>query len=334
MVGYYHHFGDFARDTVGLTMTQRGIYLQLLHWCYMHECPLPLDLKQVASVMGFNRNERTLTSTFTVLTRYFAQTPEGWMHMRVQREIDRYHASRPKREARKEHQNERARRYRENRSSLFKALRIAGCTMDFNSSMEQLRDMLERMQLPNPCEFTDDLSLPITRDGERDGQQHHAVTEVAQARDITSDNPEPLTHNPLASRMTVTPREAPATPTARARNAFDERCLEALQAVRKAFGGIPGGGNTTDPRLRQLVQLGVSAERFEVAAAQCHASGKGWAYMLAMMKGQLEDAQQGPRNGAHAANVALVMALAPSLAAKPPEPVKRVEDDDELPPIH
>jgi len=339
MVGYYHHFGDFARDTNALSSSQLGLYLQLIHWSYIHETPLPLEVPEVASCLqGCNRSARTLASLRCVLERFFARTAEGWVHARVQRDIERYHAALPKREAKRENTKERQRRYRDNRVKLFESLRSAGCNMPYNATNITLYEMLERLGLPNPCQYTQDLSLPVTRDVTRYASTSDAVSTVAQAEDVTRlvdgrHNPEPITQNPIAGRVTGRAGEASGEAAARARSALDEQAIQAFKAIRKAYGSIPGGGNASDPRLRQVLMAGVTVDRIGVVATQCGVLRKPWNYLMATLTGQLHDAQQGPRNGTHAANVAMVRALCPSLAEKAPEPAKPLEVDDDYPPI-
>jgi hypothetical protein len=106
--------------------------------------------------------------------------------------------------------------------------------------------------------------------------------------------------------------------------------MQAFKAIRSAYGSVPGGGNASDPRLRKVLMAGTTVERIGIVATQCGLLKKPWNYLMNTLTGQLEDARQGPLNGSHAANVALVRGLAPSLAEKPPA----IEDDDELPPLH
>jgi uncharacterized protein YdaU (DUF1376 family) len=82
---YQHNIGDYARDTSHLTALEHGIYRLLLDWCYLNEKPLPTEL---AIRLGRGNPEQTQS----VLSGFFSQENEGWVHKRVQKEVAAYQA--------------------------------------------------------------------------------------------------------------------------------------------------------------------------------------------------------------------------------------------------
>lgn len=82
---YKRHLGDYARDTGHLSALEHGIYTLLLDWYYINECPIP-DAKAKRIARG-NPEE-----TQTVLSEFFTETPDGWVHARADREIAEYKA--------------------------------------------------------------------------------------------------------------------------------------------------------------------------------------------------------------------------------------------------
>lgn len=82
---YKFHIGDYARDTSHLTVVEHGIYRLLLDWCYLNEKPITTER---AMRVGRGYPEETQS----VLSEFFSQTDDGWIHARVASEIDDYHA--------------------------------------------------------------------------------------------------------------------------------------------------------------------------------------------------------------------------------------------------
>lgn len=81
---YQHNVGDYARDTSHLTVIEHGIYRLLLDWCYLNEKPIPTE-----RAMRVGRGYPAETQS--VLSEFFTETPDGWEHGRVLREIEKYH---------------------------------------------------------------------------------------------------------------------------------------------------------------------------------------------------------------------------------------------------
>jgi uncharacterized protein YdaU (DUF1376 family) len=82
---YQFNIGDYARDTGHLTVLEHGIYRLLLDWVYLNEKPITTE--QAIRVSRGNPTE-----TQSVLSEFFSQVSDGWMHKRVSDEIAHYHA--------------------------------------------------------------------------------------------------------------------------------------------------------------------------------------------------------------------------------------------------
>lgn len=87
---YKHHLGDFIKKTLGLTATERGVYLLMMHMYYISEAPLSLDLDEICRAIGASKNyERAAVSS--VINRFFIKTERGFENERCEEEIRLHH---------------------------------------------------------------------------------------------------------------------------------------------------------------------------------------------------------------------------------------------------
>jgi hypothetical protein len=107
--------------------------------------------------------------------------------------------------------------------------------------------------------------------------------------------------------------------------ADSERMGTAVRAIRKA--GF-AAANANDPRLIALLENGCTDDELRLVTAEAVAKGKGWAWLLATVKGRREDAaralaqgpglpQEAPKTARQRAAEATVRDWLPQLAAKP-----------------
>ncbi len=86
MMHYYtHHIGDYKRDTSHLTLTEHGIYRQLLDLYYLTENPL--DANAMRLIGARTEDEKNLVTT--ILNEFFDSTSNGYIHKRCEVEINR-----------------------------------------------------------------------------------------------------------------------------------------------------------------------------------------------------------------------------------------------------
>lgn len=82
---YQRNIGDYARDTGHLTVLEHGLYALMLDWYYLNERPITdFDLKRISRGM--------VDEARTILSEYFKETENGWVHSYADRIIAEYHA--------------------------------------------------------------------------------------------------------------------------------------------------------------------------------------------------------------------------------------------------
>lgn len=84
---YPRHIGDFVRDTVGLTMAERGAYTALLDQYYASEKPIN-DAEKYRICGAQSQSDRQAVDY--ILTRYFTPSSSGWRQKRADAEIALY----------------------------------------------------------------------------------------------------------------------------------------------------------------------------------------------------------------------------------------------------
>jgi uncharacterized protein YdaU (DUF1376 family) len=61
-------------------------YRRLLDWYYLHESSIPLDLNEVSRQIRMRTHSDCIA---TVLQEFFERTPDGWIHHRANKEIEK-----------------------------------------------------------------------------------------------------------------------------------------------------------------------------------------------------------------------------------------------------
>lgn len=82
---YQKNIGDYGRDTGHLSALEHGVYNLLIDWYYLNE--RPITMKEAIRVSRGNPDE-----TQVVLSEFFKETKEGWIHSYADRVIAEYHA--------------------------------------------------------------------------------------------------------------------------------------------------------------------------------------------------------------------------------------------------
>ena len=91
MYHYQKNIGDYRSATMHLSLLEHGVYNQLLDWYYLDEQPLPVDTKVLFRRLSA-RSEAEQAAVVDVLGEMFTQTDAGWVHKRVERELEAYRA--------------------------------------------------------------------------------------------------------------------------------------------------------------------------------------------------------------------------------------------------
>ena len=82
---YQKNIGNYGRDTGHLSALEHGVYNLLLDWYYLNE--RPITMKEAVRVSRGNPDE-----TQVVLSEFFKETKDGWIHSYADRVIAEYHA--------------------------------------------------------------------------------------------------------------------------------------------------------------------------------------------------------------------------------------------------
>ena len=81
---YYHHIGDFKKDTSFLTHEQRSIYLEMLWMYYDQEHGLEKDTKMLAIKV-----QSTIEQVEFLLSVYFDEQEDCYTHKRIEEELEK-----------------------------------------------------------------------------------------------------------------------------------------------------------------------------------------------------------------------------------------------------
>lgn len=93
---YQHWIGDYQKATRRLSMLEHGAYRLLLDEYYSTETPLPANAMQLHRIcMAFAYEEQE--AVHSVLDKFFTLTDEGYIHDRVEDEIEKSHKKSKKR---------------------------------------------------------------------------------------------------------------------------------------------------------------------------------------------------------------------------------------------
>lgn len=84
---YPKHVGDFIKDTVGLSLAERGAYTALLDQYYASERPI-VYAERYRLAGAISKSDRAAVDY--ILGRYFTDGPDGWHQKRADLEIVRF----------------------------------------------------------------------------------------------------------------------------------------------------------------------------------------------------------------------------------------------------
>jgi uncharacterized protein YdaU (DUF1376 family) len=253
----------------------------LLDRYYSTEQPIPKDQAH-RICRARTREERAAVDA--VLAEFFDLEDGVYRQKRVDIEIARYMESEPDREAKRENERERQRRTRERRKALFDLLRRHGIVPKYDVPMSELQALADRVKsLPVTPPVTQPVTQPVT-----------PVTCDATA----TQTPDTIPIHQIQER--ARPARAPDM------GADDPPAASPAIAACRALiaSGVPSTEvNAAHPTLAALCECGATVEEFSAAGAKAKGRSNPFAYALAVVKGQREDAARvttlPPRRGAH-----------------------------------
>lgn len=88
---FQKNIGDYRRDTAHLSLTEHGVYQQLMDTYYLAEQPLTLDHADLMRTHCV-RSADEVQAFENVLKDFFIRTDHGYIHKRCDIEIDAFHA--------------------------------------------------------------------------------------------------------------------------------------------------------------------------------------------------------------------------------------------------
>lgn len=283
---YEHHLGDWAKDTVHLTMLEEGAYRRLVDVYYVKEKPLPKAIREIYKLArAGSRAERQAVDA--VLREFFQEREDGWHHKRCDEELTRYAEGQEDAEGRRENDKERQRRARERRKHLFEQLRGHGMVPAWDTKTSELEALLSRVTEPTGHGTSHaDVTQPVTRDNT--ANQTPVPNPQTPVNTNTGDN----------TRIAQPERPPPAEVPADARVSMAGAVCIALKAA-----GV-GRVNPGHSRLTALLEAGAGVDAFIGAAAGALKPGvtDPFAYVLGTVEGQMAEARQIAANGSKAVN--------------------------------
>ncbi len=89
---YSHHIGDFNNATRHLTRVERALYRDAIELYYDTESVLTKDFDKLARRLLAHTNDEK-EALKTVLSEFFIETDDGYLHERCEKEIAKYRAN-------------------------------------------------------------------------------------------------------------------------------------------------------------------------------------------------------------------------------------------------
>lgn len=84
---YNFNVSNYLSHTSHLDDLEDLAYRRMLDWCYLHEEPLPIDIKQIAKLIRMRTECERIAD---VLQEFFITQDDGYYHSKVNDEIEKY----------------------------------------------------------------------------------------------------------------------------------------------------------------------------------------------------------------------------------------------------
>lgn len=153
---YEHQIGDYRRDTTHLSLLEHGVYRQLLDTYYLKEIPLTADLADLMRTHGA-RTPDEQQALKDVLRDFFTLSPDGYVHDKCERVLQRIYAKSEKARASAEVRWERERAKKNN-------------SLDANALRPESEGNANGMLPTNPLTQQPNNPLPPAVPAEGDGE--------------------------------------------------------------------------------------------------------------------------------------------------------------------
>ncbi|MGZ4968012.1 MAG: YdaU family protein [Methylobacter sp.] len=267
------HIGDYAEATQHLTFVEDAAYLRMIRKYYATEKPLPVDIKTVQRLVGA-RDKSEREAVETILNEFFYLLDDGWHNERCDDEIKSFVEGEPERLAKKANEENRLKRHREERSALFTELTGYGLHAPWNIGIKELRDMVFKASRNNKQQPEMDAMEPLPPLPATAPATPATATQTPDTNHQSPDKEYLDTHNNLNTLGELTPGSV---------------CVE-LRSL-----GI-AQVNPSHPDLLAVIADGATLEQFSFAATEATGKGKGFAYLIAIVKNQIQEKRNGHAN--------------------------------------
>ena len=84
---YRFHISDYMSHTKHLSKDEDLAYRRMLDWMYLHEKPLPLDIRKIGRLIDMRDDEQAISD---ILDEFFVEQDGGFTQLRVSEEIASY----------------------------------------------------------------------------------------------------------------------------------------------------------------------------------------------------------------------------------------------------
>lgn len=146
---YEHHIRDYDTATAHLSWEEDLAYRRLIAWYYRKEAPIPGDIKEACrQVRAASKPQREAVAA--VLDEFFELREDGWHNETCDDVISAFKAGEPEREAKRKNEDTRLAKHRAERSDLFGIINAAGIHLPWNTKMDELRTVADRIRTNKP----------------------------------------------------------------------------------------------------------------------------------------------------------------------------------------
>ena len=296
-INYYeHHINDYAEATAHLTFVEDAAYGRMIRKYYALEKPLPAEIKAVQRLVGARtKDEREAVGT--VLEEFFTLQDDGWHNARCDEEVEKFQSKQPNAEAKKGNERERQRRSRERRKALFDDLRSHGVVAPWDATNEQLHAEMSRVTGRDSKAQTESkkekkLFTPPHVDNffsKTESAENIAPSFSGVNKSTTyGASHAPVTRDNTGTQTPDTRHQSPDTINTDDTHSGSPTRAGAVCVVLKSLGIANVNPQQSD--LLELLRDGAEIGEFESAGKLAVQSGKGFAYVLGILKNQKKDA--------------------------------------------
>ena len=156
---YQFNISDYQSHAKHLTPIEDICYRRLLDWQYLHEKPIPTDIKSVCRLLVLKDYQEDVEQ---ILNEFFVLTDDGWINQRAFEEIQAYIFQEENNQIREEGEKNRIRRHREEKKQLFADLRKVGVVPKWDILMGPLRELHKQHCNKPGTSRTDTCNAPVT----------------------------------------------------------------------------------------------------------------------------------------------------------------------------